>query len=437
MAFIFLSPCFGKSQVQSYFNHRAEKTYVDPYYGRSRPGDNLEDVLLAAIKNSKQSLDVAVYQLDLPLVAKALVSKSKEGVIVRVILDNTNSKAHKDLSEAEIAQLPEHEKTGYLDFLAFADEDHNQHLSQEELEKNDSMTILNKGGVNWIDDTADGSKGSGLMHHKFMIVDGKEVITGSANFTRSCIHGDALKKNSIGNANSLLDIQSPEVANLFTEEFNEMWVKKKFGLKKKYRGPQHLNLNGIDFQIQFSPTSKTKGYEASTNGLISREIEAGQGPAHFALFVFSEQKLVDSMDRARAHGLIPNVLIDPSFATRDYSELLDIWGLQMPNGKCQYETDNHIWSPSLKNSGFTNLADGDVLHHKFGVINSHTVIVGSHNWSAAANNLNDEALMIFKDDALGADYDREFNLLYKDSIIGPQPWLLKKIDTLEKNCQIH
>lgn len=77
--------------------------------------------------------------------------------------------------------------------------------------------------IPWIDDQADGSAGSSLMHHKFVIVDNRIVIITSANFTLSDTSGDFTNPNTLGNANNLLQIDSPELASLFTEEFNVMW----------------------------------------------------------------------------------------------------------------------------------------------------------------------------------------------------------------------
>jgi phosphatidylserine/phosphatidylglycerophosphate/cardiolipin synthase-like enzyme len=54
-------------------------------------------------------------------------------------------------------------------------------LSEEELRDRDALTILAQANIPLIDDTADGSKGRCLMHHKFMVVDGRTVVTGSAN----------------------------------------------------------------------------------------------------------------------------------------------------------------------------------------------------------------------------------------------------------------
>ena len=68
-----------------------------------------------------------------------------------------------------------------------------------------------------LDDTADGSAGSGLMHHKFVVIDRQRVLTGSANFTSSGLHGDAGQTSSRGNVNHLLQLNSPELAQLFAD----------------------------------------------------------------------------------------------------------------------------------------------------------------------------------------------------------------------------
>ncbi len=87
--------------------------------------------------------------------------------------------------------------------------------------------MIKNAQIPWIDDTADGTAGSSLMHHKFVIVDISDTS------------GDFSKSSSLGNANNLLNIDSLELATLFTEEFNNMWgdgaggkPNSKFGLKK-------------------------------------------------------------------------------------------------------------------------------------------------------------------------------------------------------------
>ena len=74
--------------------------------------------------------------------------------------------------------------------MAFVDINQDGRLSPEEIAQRDALSILAQASIPIIDDTADGTKGSGLMHHKFMVVDRQTVITGSANWTMSGIHGD-------------------------------------------------------------------------------------------------------------------------------------------------------------------------------------------------------------------------------------------------------
>lgn len=432
-AFYLTTPVLA-GEIDAFFNHRAGQSYRDPYYGRMREGDDLEAVILGAIASATRSLDLAVYELDLPRVARELARKQAAGVRVRIMLENRHSKLWRKLTPEELARLNEHDRAKYEEFVNFADENRDGAVSPAEARAHDSLAILQDGGVQWLDDTSDGSKGSGLMHHKFLVADGKLVVTGSANFTRSCVHGDSNKSRSTGNANNLLRLESAGLARNFTEEFEAMWAHRTFGLKKPYRGPRALKVGSSRITVQFSPTSKRLGWDASTNALIARQFTTSKKSANLALFVFSDQAITDAMEAAHERGMRVAALIDPSFATRYYSELLDIFGLQMLDPKCRYEAGNRPWAHPDMDSGFTVLDEGDVLHHKFAVLDGERVITGSHNWSAAANTQNDEALLVIESPALAREYSAEFDGLRKRAILGPQPWLYRKIADAARRC---
>lgn len=53
------------------------------------------------------------------------------------------------------------------------------------------------------------------MHHKFMVVDGKTVLTGSYNWTRSA---------ETRNEENLVSIDDPYLASRFMDEFERIWA---------------------------------------------------------------------------------------------------------------------------------------------------------------------------------------------------------------------
>ncbi|NJM76368.1 MAG: competence protein ComE, partial [Acaryochloridaceae cyanobacterium RU_4_10] len=111
----------------------------------------------------------------------------------------------------------------YRENIRLIDRNGDGKLSPAEINTNDALQVLGQAGIPWLDDTADGSAGSGLMHHKFVVIDGQRVIVTSANLTMSDLHGDFSPKQSLGNANSLVVLQSPAIAALFVKEFNILW----------------------------------------------------------------------------------------------------------------------------------------------------------------------------------------------------------------------
>ena len=429
--------------IQAYFNHSQSASYRDPYRNTERLGDNLEDIIIEAIASAQTSVDVAVQELQLPRIAQALRDKHQSGVSVRVILENQYSTPWSQFTAQDIQSLGERERQDYAEFSQFADINGDRQLSQHELLERDALTILQAADIPVIDDTADGSKGSDLMHHKVVIIDNQILLVGSLNFTMSGIHGDYGSATSLGNANHLLKITSPDVAAIFSEEFLRLWgdgpggqTNSQFGLQKDYRPPRHVVL-GADSSItvQFSPTSPNRNtWEDSVNGLIGRTLSTSTQTIDLALFVFSDQKLSHVLHHQHQLGAQIRALIDPGFAYRNYSEALDLMGVALLDNRCQYDDDNQPWSTPLTTVGVPQLLDGDVLHHKFGVIDRRIVITGSQNWSQAANHSNDENVLIIDNATVAAHFQREFERLYASASLGVPSWLQDRIKAQQAQC---
>ena len=427
--------------VQVYFNHSQAAKYREPYRGQTRLGDNLEQQIIDVISQSQTTVDVAIQELRLPKIAQALAERQKAGVKVRVILEDNYSRPWSSLTPQEVEKFTYIEKQRYQDFYDFVDLNQDGRLSQEEINQRDTLIMLQNAQVTWIDDRADGSAGSSLMHHKFVIVDNRWLIITSANFTLSDVHGDYTNPSSLGNANNFLQIDSPELAALFTEEFNIMWGDgaggqrdSKFGVNKPMRSPQTITLGDTKITVHFSPTASSEPWSKSSNGLIGQTLNSANQSIDLALFVFSEQRLSDILEKSQKQNVSIRALIDSGFAYRYYSEALDMMGVKLSN-KCQYEINNNPWQTPQTTVGVPILSRSDLLHHKFAVIDKQTVITGSHNWSQVANNNNDEALLIIENPTIAAHYVREFERLYSDAILGVPPSLQKQIAVDQKRCR--
>jgi len=261
-----LSPLPQDPNIQVYFNYNQQAEYTEPYRPIIREGDNLEQILIEAVNSAENTIDIAIQDLNLPDLARAIASQHQAAKKVRIIIEN------------------------------------NYNLSLNELGADHGLAILKKNNIPIIYDTEDGSKGSGLMHHKFLIIDNKKLVTGSANFTLSGTHGDLDNENTRGNANHLLVIDNAPLANIFAQEFNYMWgdgigSKKDslFGLQKPFRPAQTLTIGESQVTVKFSPTSRTQPWEATTNGLIDETLKKASESIDLALFVFSKQPLSNTL----------------------------------------------------------------------------------------------------------------------------------------------
>lgn len=130
------------------------------------PGPDCEDNIIELISNAKKNIDVAVYSITNDKIVDALIDAKNRGTQVRIITDRLQSRGKSSL-------VPKLEQQGF------------------DIKTN----IKHK-----------------IMHHKFAIFDGKEVETGSYNWTTS-----ATKSNA---ENCMFFEQSKKE---FSQQFNYLW----------------------------------------------------------------------------------------------------------------------------------------------------------------------------------------------------------------------
>ena len=428
-------------RVQAYTNHEPASQYTEPYRKQTRSGDDLEQLIVDEIASAQTSVEVAVQEFRLPKIAKALSDRAQAGVKVRVILENSYSRPVSSIRSDEIAKLPERERDRYSESLKLIDQNGDGQLSPTEINQGDALVMLDNAKIPRLDDTAGGSRGSNLMHHKFVIVDGRTIVVTSTNFTPSDVHGDFKTLTSRGNANNLLKIDSSELAALFIKEFNLMWgdgpggkPDSLFGVKKPHRAPQQVQVGNTTIEVQFSPSASSLPWGQTTNGLIGKTLSQSSQSIEMALFVFSDQSLANLLDIQHQKGAQIKVLIDPSFMFRPYSEGLDLLGVSLGD-TCKLDPDNRPWQTPITTIGVPRLPPGDLLHHKFGIVDTQTVITGSHNWTVAANQGNDETLLVIHSSLVAAHFQREFDRLYTDAILGLPPAIRRKVEAYQQQCR--
>ncbi len=222
-----------------------------------------------------------------------------------------------------------------------------------------------------------GDRREGLMHDKFVVIDRQEVWTGSLNFTT----GGAYKDD-----NNLVRIRSVKVAQDYTTEFDEMFVDDKFGPATVADTPYpNLTVDGTPLEIYYSPDD---GVAARLVALI----QAAQESLYFLAFSFTSNDLGAAvMERAEAGVTVAGVMDA---------------GQVNSNQGTEYDP--------FRQAGLDIRLDGNpgLMHHKLFIIDRNIVITGSYNFSASAEERNDENVVIIFNPDIAAQYLAEFQRVY-------------------------
>ena len=352
------SPSQTTGVINVYFNKSVDATLARPTAALG--AQNLVSRILPRINNARRSIDVALYSLSGTPgpgtdIATALVNAKSRGVDVRVICEDDNR------------------NTAPLNSLA-------------------------QNGIPLITDKFDPvNAGAGLMHNKFFVIDGRGgapdsvwVWTGSWNPTQPGTFDDY--QNAI-------EIQDVALAGAYTIEFNEMWGsgtsapdagKSRFGARKTDNTPHRFVIGGRNVECYFSPSDRTTSHIEATIGGASHSVA-------FDLLTLTRSDLGTALVNKKIAGVKVRGVIDDS--TDQGSEY-------------NYLVANGV-DVRKKTRGITGL-----LHHKYAVIDGENplwdavTVTGSHNWTSAAENANNENLVIIHDAGVANQYLQEFAARY-------------------------
>lgn len=279
------------------------------------------------LNRAKESIKCAFYELDDNVLAATLSMKS-EDILVQLVIDGD-----------------------------YADED--------------SIDLIKTSNVEYV---TDGTR-SKFMHHKFCVIDDKQVITGSTNPTENGFNF---------NNNNLLLIESTFVADNYRREFEQLF-NGNFGSSKasltNYNPIQlYYSNKTYDLEVYFCP-------QDPCSEEIVEEIKRADEEILFATFVITQ----DDIERALIEKYNQGINIAGIVESRMYNA----------QGSRMEELDDFMLIKRDTNP--------KTMHHKVFVIDSEVVITGSMNPTRSGDEYNDENLLIIK--------NRELAMMYRQEIL--------------------
>lgn len=285
------------------------------------------------LNSARKSIYGAIYDLDYEPIAELLIHKFQQGVDVKIVVERDNCQ-HEGILKCKSAGIP-------------VVEDNN----------------------------------SALMHDKFFVVDVSSVWTGSTNMTYNCLF--------LNNNNSVL-IQSPQLAENYLNEFQEMFFNHLYGMKSP-RNTKYVLLHIDNMTTVWNLFAPEDGVERK----IIEEIQNTQKSLQFMAFSFTSAAIASCLIQARDRGVIVKGVFEKRNAGNSAS-------------KDEY----------LRNAGMDVRWDGNpkTMHHKVMIFDGHRVLTGSYNFTESAEKRNDENVIIIDNPEIARLYIDEFHRVFEIGI---------------------
>ena len=347
-----------KNYVKNVFSKDNIKVFLTDSTSKLRPDRNCSTLMcqeiLYQINQAQNSIDLVLYGYSKTYaIEEALKNAIKRGVKIRLIYD-ADSKNYNIYPDTQnlVKLIPDN--------------------------KNDSFS----------------KEANNLMHNKFYIFDEKIMITGSANLSHTDMSGF--------NSNSIILIESEQIAKAYKKEFEQMFLEK-FHNDKISNGKNEFVVNNKKLNVYFSPQDK-----ALTNAVIPL-IQQAKKYIYIPTFVLTEKRVTEELILAKRRGVDVKIIIDALNASIKHSK-----HNELRLGGLQVKTENYAGK----------------MHSKSMIVDDGYTIIGSMNFSNSGENRNDENLIVIKDSDITKFY-KEFFLYQWNKI--DDKWLKSNVRAESKD----
>ncbi len=304
--------------------------------------DPIGEAVAQYINQAKSTLDIAAYELNNKSIAEAISQAKSRGVQIRIVTEHSNR----------------------------------QKVLLQELEKQDIP----------VED--DGAENTGLMHDKFVIIDGQVLGMGSMNLTRNCTQRN---NNNFIFWDSRKDPVIAQLIDNYQIEFEQLWSGK-FGPMKVAQTPYpKIQLkDGTVIETYFSPEDRPLT-------ALENTVAEARHSVDILAFSFTSKALEKTLQNKMAEGILVRGIFEHK-QNSTYSSFLRLSAL---GGDMREDTNLYM------------------MHHKVLLIDrdsdTPSLAFGSFNFSNGANTRNDENLLIIHNNkAMSQSFGQEFDHLWSE-----------------------
>jgi phosphatidylserine/phosphatidylglycerophosphate/cardiolipin synthase-like enzyme len=361
--------------IIAYSTHAVDTTYARPHNKATSLIHKGGDTLIAYINRAKYTIDIALYDYVedslwyeggyVPPIHTAINNAYARGVKIRWLSNPTDSSA------------------GFVNSIT----------------PNYGLALINKSIHTFArTDT------KGIMHNKFMVIDGRSTNPSAPIVWTGCMNWEPGQIDK--DINNIIIFQDSALAHAYLNEFNQMWgdtveggaansTKAVFGANKKNVNKKHgFTIDGHLVEAWFSPQSddSTSNHIVSVQKLAKTEID-------FEMFTFTYTTDDAQMITANKAGIKLYGIMDKSSITYSpYTALSAQMGANL-----------------LVYKGLPGYDSNGICHSKYMLIDpcdmaaDPIVFTGSHNWSASAEDNNDENTVIVHDSSIANQYYQAFH----------------------------